>query len=68
MTYYLETKTIRETANKRFVAYRFWESFGRDTSYARSWGNREKRGTGKIWLLKNETLEDGIARRNRELV
>ena len=62
--YYLEKKTLRETkSGARWVKYKYWESFGRETGYAHSWGCREKNGTGLIWLRPSETLEDAIARR-----
>lgn len=64
-TFYTETHTIRKTANgSRCVGYRYWESFGREAREARSWGCREKRGTGMIWLNPGEDLYDAIARRN----
>lgn len=67
MINYLETKTIRKTpSGKRFVAYRYWESFGKDTGYAHSWGCQEKRGTGKIWVRPDEDIDAAIARRNQE--
>ena len=66
-TYYTETHTIRETTNgSRCVGYRFFESFGRETREARSWGCREQRGTGMIWLKPGESFDDGIARRRAE--
>lgn len=68
MKIYILTKVLRETANgSRWLAYRYFESFGRETSYAYSWGCREKRGTGLIWAKPGEELNDAIARRNAEL-
>jgi hypothetical protein len=65
MNLYYGEKTLRETnSGKRFVSYRFCESFGRETREAHSWGCREKRGGGLVWLNPNETLDEGIARRN----
>lgn len=65
--FYNETHTIRETpSGARCVGYRYWESFGRETREARSWGNREKRGTGMIWLKPGEELDDAIARRDQK--
>lgn len=63
-TFYTETHTIRQTAaGSRCVGYRYFEDFGRETREARSWGCRETRGTGMIWLKPGETLYDAIARR-----
>lgn len=65
--YYHEPLVLRETKNgKTWVKYSYFESFGRERSEAYSWGNKEKRGNGYIWLNKNESLEDGINRRKME--
>jgi hypothetical protein len=67
MMLYHSEKTLRQNpSGARFVSYRYGESFGRETREAHSWGCREKRGTGKIWLKPGETLDDGIARRRAE--
>ena len=41
-TYYLTTGLTKN--NRRVWILRSAESFGRDTSYARSWGARERKG------------------------
>lgn len=66
-TYHHRETVIRETpSGARCFHYHFFESFGRDTAYARSWGNREKRGTGLIWAKPGESFDEAIARRRRD--
>lgn len=63
-TTYILVAVLRETRNgAKWLAYRYAESFGRETGYARSWGCREKRGTGKIWAKAGESLDEAIERR-----
>jgi len=66
-TTYILIAVLRETHNgAQWLSYRYAESFGRDTCYARSWGCREHRGTGKIWAKPGESLDDAMARRNAD--
>jgi hypothetical protein len=66
--YYHRQAVIRETKRGAICwHYHFFESFGRDTAYARSWGCREQRGTGLIWARPGETFNEAIARRRAEL-
>jgi len=64
--YHRET-VVRQTARgSTCYHYHYFEDFGRDTGYARSWGCREKRGTGLIWASPGESFGEAIARRCRE--
>jgi hypothetical protein len=66
-TYYHKETVIRTTkSGATCYHYHYFESFGRETGYARSWGNREKRGTGMIWAKPGESFDDAIARRRAE--
>lgn len=66
-TVYLDEEIIRETpSGSRCYRYRWAENFGRDTSYAHSWGCREKSGHGLVWARPGETFRDAIARRIEE--
>lgn len=67
MTYLHKEKVIRTTKNgATCYHYHWYESFGRETSYAHSWGCREQRGTGMVWAKPGESFEDAIARRRSE--
>lgn len=66
-TYYHRETIVRQTkSGATCYHYHYFESFGRDTGYARSWGNREKRGTGLIWAKAGETFDEAIARRRAD--
>lgn len=67
MIYYHNPKILRQTkSGKTFVKYNYFESFGREKYYAYSWGCKEKRGKGFIWLNPGEDLDEGISRRNKQ--
>lgn len=64
--YHKETIVRRTKSGKVCYHYHYFEDFGRDTSYARSWGCQEQNGTGLVWAMPGEDFRDAIARRQRD--
>lgn len=66
-TNYHKETVVRKTKNgATCYHYHYYEDFGRDTGYARSWGCHAKRGTSMIWARPGESFEDAISRRRAE--